>query len=173
MDDTKKAKIKKLEKEFREVGKTLSENQKRFADFMLADPNMEKKESYHKAYPNAKEKSCEGNATRVSKLPKVAAYIALRMELRTIETQIDADWVLRQAVKVHERCMQSSPVLDADGRQVYVKVPSGKMVPAYTFEHVGANKSLEIVGKHIDVQAFNEKSSSTHTIITDNGKDEW
>lgn len=68
--------------------------------------------------------------------------------------QIDADWVLRQAVSVHMRCMQAEPVMlkgepvmDDEGRQVY------------KFDSRGANKALELVGKHINIQAFKENTS--------------
>ena len=34
-------------------------------------------------------------------------------------------------------------------------------------------KNRELIGKHVNVQAFNEKISATHIIITDDGSDEW
>lgn len=34
-------------------------------------------------------------------------------------------------------------------------------------------KNRELIGKHIDVQAFNEKISATHIIINDDGSNEW
>ena len=64
---------------------------------------------------------------------------------------IDKAWVLKQAAKVHERCMQEEPVRDAQGN------PTGE----YKFEHAGANKALEIIGKHVDVQAFKETLDHT------------
>lgn len=77
------------------------------------------------------------------------------MQERCEKTKIDAEWVLIQAVKVHERCMQHEPVL-----------VNGEPTGEFKFEHSGANKALEIIGKHVDVQAFNEKSSSevTHKV---------
>ena len=46
------------------------------------------------------------------------------------------------SAKVFNR--SGEPILDDDGN------------PVYTFQHVGANKSLELIGKHIDVAAFSE-----------------
>ena len=61
--------------------------------------------------------------------------------------EIDAAFVLRGAVEVFERCMQDQPVLDSEGN------PTGE----YRFEHSGANKALEIIGKHRAVRAFTEE----------------
>ena len=92
----------------------------------------------------AKEIGCE-NLTK----PNIAEFIAKLKAERIEEVRIDAAWVLRQAVKVHERCMQAEPVTDREGN------PIGE----YKFEHAGANKALEIIGKHVDVKAFDGESS--------------
>ena len=65
---------------------------------------------------------------------------------RIESTKIDAAWVLKQAVKVHERCMQAEPVMS-----------NGEPTGEFKFEAAGANKSLELIGKHVDVQAFQDK----------------
>jgi len=79
--------------------------------------------------------------------PEIAEFIAKLMEKRTEDIKVDAAWVLEQAVKVHDRCMQNEEVKDHEGRG------TGE----YKFEHSGANKSLEIIGKHVDVQAFKDR----------------
>ncbi len=79
--------------------------------------------------------------------PDIAEYIAELKQDRSKKTEIDAAWVLAAAKKVHDRCMQEEAVVDRDG------APTGE----YKFEHSGANKALEIIGKHIDVQAFLDK----------------
>lgn len=71
---------------------------------------------------------------------------------RNERVNINADYVLIQAVKLHERCMQEvrpkrlkgEAVCDKDGNAVY------------EFNAAGAAKALEIIGKHVDVQAFRE-----------------
>jgi len=90
--------------------------------------------------------------TKASKLHKhikiqssIANARATVREVAKEKLKIDAAWVLEQAVKVHARCMQEEEVL--------VKgIPSGE----FRFEAAGANKSLELIGKHIDVQAFSD-----------------
>lgn len=80
--------------------------------------------------------------------------IAELMQARNEKTQIDAEWVLNQAVKVHERCMQGEPIIDREGG----------FTGEWKFEHAGANKSLELIGKHVDVQAFKERVEHKHTV---------
>jgi len=79
--------------------------------------------------------------------PDILEFINKAKEERIEEVKVDANWVLKAAVEVHERCMQHEEAKDHEG------VGIGE----YKFEHSGANKSLEIIGKHVDVQAFKEK----------------
>jgi hypothetical protein len=92
-------------------------------------------------------KNPETSASEMLSYPNVIEFINSVKVKAAEEAQIDAAWVLKQAVAVHERCMQAEPVIDRDG------APTGE----YKFEHAGANKALEIIGKHIDVQAFDNK----------------
>ena len=90
----------------------------------------------------AKEIGCE-NLTK----PNILEFVNKAKEKRIEEVKVDANWVLQAAVEVHERCMQHEEVKDHEG------VGTGE----YKFEHSGANKSLEIIGKHVDVQAFKDR----------------
>jgi len=123
------------------------------------------KRSYMRVHPRVKERTAETEGAKLLRKPEIDSYLRMKSKEIADKCDIDAEWVLRQAVAVHERCMQASPVLDRKGEQVYVDTPEGDMVPAFTFDAPGANKSLEIVGKHVDVQAFKEKVD-----VTSNGK---
>ena len=91
--------------------------------------------------------------------PAILERIAELKAERSKKLAIDAQWVLQQAVKVHERCMQSEPVTErVDG----IEQETGE----YRFEHSGANKALEIIGKHVDVQAFLDKKQVDANIQT-------
>lgn len=92
-------------------------------------------------------KNPETSASEILSYPNVIEFINSVKEVVAQKAQIDAQWVLEQAVKVHERCMQAEPVIDKEGG------PTGE----YKFEHSGANKALEIIGKHVNVQAFLDK----------------
>jgi phage terminase small subunit len=80
--------------------------------------------------------------------PQIAEVIAGLQAKRSAETKLDAQWVLDRLQRVHDRCMQEEAVKDADG-------PTGE----YKFEHSGANKSLELIGKHLAM--FTEKKELT------------
>lgn len=85
---------------------------------------------------------------------RVAAVIAERQQIRAETVGIDAAYVLRQAVKLHERCMQEiepktdrkgDPIVDTEGRQVF------------EFDALAAARALELVGKHVNIQAFRDQ----------------
>jgi len=99
-------------------------------------------------------KNPETSASEILSYPNVLEFINSVKEVVAEKAQINAQWVLEQAVKVHERCMQAEPVIDKEGG------PTGE----YKFEHSGANKALEIIGKHIDVQAFLERKEVDVTV---------
>ncbi len=84
--------------------------------------------------------------------PIITNAIQKAMEERMKIVKIDADYVLRQAVKVHERCLQEVPVFDKKGNE------TGE----YKFDSAGANKSLEIIGKHVTILAFDNNSNINH-----------
>lgn len=88
-------------------------------------------------------------------LQRITALNADRMQ----RTEIDADYVLRQAVKLHERCMQEvEPLTDRRGEEI--KDEHGRTV--YGFNAKGAAAALKLVGDHITVQAFKTNIKSEH-----------
>lgn len=88
--------------------------------------------------------------------PVIQERLSELMRERSEKTKIDAEWVLRQAVKVHDRCMQAEPV-----------IVNGEPTGEFKFEAAGANKSLELIGKHVNVQAFLDKKETKVTLTDD------
>jgi len=83
------------------------------------------------------------------------------MEAAAERATIDAAYILTQAVKVHERCMQEiEPVLNKDGSQQ----TDDEGRPLYVFNAKDALKALEILGKHKQIQAFKETIEHTGTV---------
>ena len=82
----------------------------------------------------------------------ISEKIAELMEKRNEKINIDAEWVLRKAVELHDRCSQAVAVTDREGKPV--KDDEGN--PIYAFEHTGVSKALDIIGKHVDVNAFKQ-----------------
>lgn len=96
--------------------------------------------------------------TKLNISERVAELIQERKE----RVQIDADYVLKQAVKLHERCMQEVRPLIKGGE--HQEDENGNKM--YVFDSMGAKASLELIGKHTDVNAFKERIDHTS-----NGKD--
>tara|TARA_R110000851_G_scaffold332695_1_gene509539 strand:+ start:628 stop:1101 length:474 start_codon:yes stop_codon:yes gene_type:complete len=80
------------------------------------------------------------NLSKVNVADRIAV---LRADI-SARTLVDADYVIKGLLAVHERCMQAEAV------EIYDK-ESGGMRPTgeFKFEHSGANKSLELLGKHL------------------------
>ena len=49
--------------------------------------------------------------------PLISEAILEAANERIKRTEIDADWVLQEQVRVYERCMQDKPVLDKEGKE--------------------------------------------------------
>lgn len=81
--------------------------------------------------------------------PKIAAAIQLAMNERSEKVELDAQWVLERLKEVAERCMQAVPVLDREGNE------TGE----YRFDSSGANRSLELIGRHLAM--FTDKVEAT------------
>ena len=125
----------------------LNPQQKRFVEEYLIDLNATQA-AIRAGY---KKETAYSQGGRLLKHVEVGKQIKLAMEKREEKVGIDAEWVLRQAVKLHEKCMQEV--------QVMIKGKDGKKgeTGEYRFDSTGAGKALEIIGKHVDVQAFKEK----------------
>ena len=69
--------------------------------------------------------------------PLIAAEVSRLFTERTNKTKIDAEYVLIKSNELLNRCM----------------------VEGEDFSPSGAGKALDLIGKHVDVQAFNDKST--------------
>lgn len=89
------------------------------------------------------------NANVVHKRPDVQARIKFLREEILEELGLDTFYVLKSLKSIAERCMQSEAVTDRDGFPVLVEGLDGEVAPQFKFDQAGANKSLELIGKHI------------------------
>lgn len=108
-------------------------------------------------------KSAGNTANGLLKNPKVQAAIKEVISARNERIEIDAAYVLKQAVKLHERCMQEIKpklVWDRD-EKAWIHETDDEGHALYVFNATGAAKALELVGKHVDVKAF-EPDAQVH-----------
>jgi phage terminase small subunit len=106
------------------------------------------------------EGSSRNQAHRLMTNDDILQRIAELNQDRLKRTNIDADYVLRQAVKLHERCMQEvEPLTDRRGEEITDE--QGRTV--YGFDAKGAVASLKLIGDHITVQAFKQQTATEIT----------
>ncbi len=87
--------------------------------------------------------------------PDIQEAIAKAKLERSEATKIDAEWVLRQAVELHRRCMQEiRPALHPKTRR-QMKDEDGNLL--FTFNAAAASRALELIGKHVDIGAFKDR----------------
>jgi phage terminase small subunit len=104
--------------------------------------------------------------------PQVQAAVSAALKEREKETKINAGYVLRGAAELFERCMQKTPVMYFDRVEkeyaqetaTIVDEDSGEVreVGVWKFDATGAAAALNILGKHVDIQAFKEKQEVEH-----------
>lgn len=95
-------------------------------------------ESYLAAYPKVKRNTAATQGSALLKTPEISTLVAeLRAKVER-EAVVDAAWILKSLRKVAEQSMAAVPIL-VDGK------PSGE----YRFDSAGANRSLELLGKHL------------------------
>jgi phage terminase small subunit len=76
--------------------------------------------------------------------PKVRAALDSRRRDLSDRTKVDAEWVRKQLTEVLHRCLKSKPVVEWDKmRGEYVETGE------WQFDSGGANKALELLGKHV------------------------
>ena len=131
--------------------KKLTAKQVRFVDEYLVDLNATQAAIRAGYSRNSARQMGAENLTK----PVIAAAVAEAKRERSVATKIDAEWVLRQAVELHRRCMQEiRPVRNPKtGKQQYDD--DGNAL--FAFNAAASIRSLELVGKHVDIGAFTDR----------------
>lgn len=99
------------------------------------------------------------------KKPEIQAYIKELIEKRNERTRITQDEVVRDIIKVKDRCMQAAPVVFM-GKQVQDEDGNN----LWKFDSQGANKALDMLMKHTGGYDLDNKQKQTETqiIFTEN-----
>lgn len=80
--------------------------------------------------------------------PEIAAAVQVEMDKRSERTALTTDYVLNGIREVAERCLQRAPVMVGRGEDRSQLIDEeGRHV--WTFDATGANKSFELLGKHL------------------------
>lgn len=101
------------------------------------------------------EETAAQQSSRLLTKVKIKEFIKSRQDALAEKMGISQEWVVDRFKEISDRCMQVAPVLNRKGEKVLVENKDGEMVPAFVFDSSGANKSTEMLGKHLGM--FNEK----------------
>lgn len=121
----------------------LSVKQQRFVDEYLVDLNATQA-AIRAGYS---ERTAKQQGSRLLTNADVAAAVGKGVEDRSEETKIDAAWVLQKAKELHVKALEEKQLSVAKG-------------------------ALDLIGKHIDVQAFREQMEHRGRIEYVNMSDE-
>jgi phage terminase small subunit len=84
-------------------------------------------------------KSAHSQGARLLKNVEISARLASLERKAEEKAIVDAAYVLTSLKNIAERCQQAEPVLDREGNE------TGE----YRFDSVGANRSLDLLGKYL------------------------
>ena len=115
--------------------KKLTEKQKLFCKNYLKEYNATK--SAISAGYSKKTAYSIGN--ELLKKPEIAEYLQKQTEKRAEKVDLSVEMILSDLIELKNRCMQKTEVLDREGN------PTGE----WKFDATAANKSLELLGKHL------------------------
>jgi phage terminase small subunit len=110
---------------------TVNDRQKKFVDEYLKD--------FNATQAAVRAGYSEKTANKIG--PRLLVNVGIKKIIREAQAkraeaaQIDQQWVLTRLIEVAERCMQANRPAGSEGE--------------WRFEHAGANKALELIGKHL------------------------
>ncbi len=125
------------------TGKALPAKQQAFCEEYLIDLNATQA-AIRAGYS---EKTANRIASKLLTKIDIQKRIGELKEQRSKKTGITAEWVLNASVDLYNKCMEAERVKDKDGNDMgFAK-----------FNAAGAGKAIELVGKHVNIQAFSER----------------
>jgi phage terminase small subunit len=107
-------------------------------------------------------KTANEQGSRLLANVSISRLIEAEQNKRAGKVGLDSEWVLRRLKDISDRCMQAEPVLKREGNEW---VESGE----YTFDSSGANKSTELIGKHLGMfkDSLNVNANMNVQIVDD------
>jgi phage terminase small subunit len=128
--------------------KKLSPKQRRFISEYLKDQNATaaaKRAGYSA-------KTAEQQGSRLLGKVQVRKFVDAALKKIGDEATVDAKYILEALKEIAERCMQRIPVMmrdPGDGRKFIQKTDLETGEGVWEFDSMGANKAVELLGKHI------------------------
>lgn len=128
----------------------LNDQQKRFCEEYIIDLNAPA--AYGRAGYSAS--TATANSYKLLARPHIQEEIQKCLKRRSRRTNVTADFVLTSLVEVAKRCMQKVPVMEFDYEakemvQKQAQDEEGNWQGVWEFDSAGANRSLELLAKHL------------------------
>lgn len=131
----------------------LTDKQKKFCEEYLIDLNATKA-AIRAGYSEATAYSIGSENLRK---PEIRAHVENLIDERSKRTLIHADFVIENLVEVSQRCLQKVPVMVFDpAEKAMVQKTDEEDRDVWEFDSNGANRSLELLGRHLKM--FTDKS---------------
>lgn len=116
----------------------LTAKQQRFCDEYLIDLN-----GTQAAIRAGYSKKTAGQIAEENlKKPEIVEYLNEKRQVLQDKLDLSQEWVLKRLKEISDRCMQAEAVMMFNGDEW---VESGE----YKFDSTGANRSTELIGKHL------------------------
>lgn len=126
-------------------GEVLAARRRVFAERYVVHHNA-KRAAREAGYTSKRGAANQGK--RLLEREDVRAMIDALEAENTQRNKLDADYVLLSLQEVAERCLQRAPVMVRRGREM-VQLVDEEDRHVWQFDSAGANKSLELLGKHL------------------------
>lgn len=99
--------------------------------------------------------------------PYIRARISELMSKRSESLLIDQEFVIQNLIKVSQRCLQATPVMEFDPiEKKMVQKGANEGEPVWEFDSSGANRSLELIGKHLKMFTDKIENNNNTNIFT-------
>lgn len=132
----------------------LTDSEELFCQEYLIDLNQT--QAYIRAFNEPNYNSARTLGSRLFAKVNIIARIKELMNNRAERMEISQDWVILNLKQTYERCMQAEPVMEWDYEEKCM-VRTGE----YQFDSSGANKSMELIGKHLGMFVSKQEKPNT------------
>lgn len=122
----------------------------------------DRSKAWRATFPNSKAKQeiVHSRASHFHKISKVQARIEelndLTKEIAKEKFGIDAEFILNAAKDLYDKSMGNTPI-----KKIIMSDGIPDTVEVKEFNHQGAGKAIELMGKHVDVKAWDKEQSTT------------
>jgi len=145
----------------------ISAKDQQFADHFFGGPDNLRgsaKACYKHIHPRCKDSTAATEGPALLRKPQVRAYLEQQGKKIAERAEINAQWVLKESIRLYHRCMgdESYPV-EYQRTDPETGIVTAETCANRSFNAAGARAALEMIGRHCAVQAFKVNVEVSHT----------